>query len=66
MTNRTREILDFSMNEPDSAFDIEQMVRDCTPDELNFLEKIAGNLNRAVRRVRAKRLRQIEKLTRPE
>ncbi len=54
MSNRVREIFDFAQLEPDSAFDIELMVKSCHPDELRLIEKIAGNLSNAVRNVKAK------------
>jgi hypothetical protein len=65
MTNRTREIFDFAQNEPDSAFDVEQMVKDCDPDELKYLEKISGNLANAVRNVKAKRALQNKRICVP-
>lgn len=61
MTSRVREIFDFAQMEPESADDVREMIGHCDPDELQMIDRIAGNLANGVRSVKARRRIEREK-----
>ena len=55
MSNFVREILDFARLEPEAIGDLREMVKACGFEELQLIERIAGNLFLAVRQVKTER-----------
>ena len=48
MTNRTREIFEFAQMEPTSVGEIRDQIRECSSDEIDFIETVARQLILAI------------------
>lgn len=49
MTNFTREIFDFAQLEPDCGDDIREMIAECNPAELAYIEKVCKTILQQMR-----------------